>query len=79
MKLGLYKHHKGNYYEVIALARSSETTEEMVVYRALYDSKEFGHYQVWVRPKQMFEECIKNSIGNSIPRFEYIGEKLTTG
>jgi len=42
IKLGKYQHYKGNMYEVIGLARHSETLEEMVVYKALYISSEFG-------------------------------------
>jgi hypothetical protein len=54
MKLGIYKHFKGNEYEVITIAKDSETQEEMVVYRALY-----GKRDVWVRPLKMFIEKIK--------------------
>lgn len=46
---GLYRHYKGNDYEVIAVARHSETLEPVVVYRALY-----GEAGVWVRPYAMF-------------------------
>ncbi|MBR9692120.1 DUF1653 domain-containing protein [Candidatus Woesearchaeota archaeon] len=68
MKLGKYKHYKGNYYEVIGVAKHSETLQEMVVYKALYGDNSF-----WVRPKEMFFEMVDVD-GNEIPRFEYIGE-----
>ena len=54
---GLYKHYKGNLYEVICIAHHSETLEEMVVYKALYKTK-FGENSVWVRPAKMFEELV---------------------
>lgn len=50
----IYKHYKGHDYEVIGVARHSETLEEMVVYRAMYNSPEFGKNFLWVRPKEMF-------------------------
>lgn len=50
LKLGKYQHYKGQFYEVIGVARHSETLEELVVYRALYDSEEFGKNALWVRP-----------------------------
>ena len=52
--LGRYRHFKGNAYEVIALARHSETEETMVVYRALY-----GDGAVWVRPASMWHETVE--------------------
>ena len=68
IKLGKYRHFKGMEYEVIALARHSETLEEMVVYRALY-----GEGGVWVRPAAMWQESVTRD-GVTQPRFTYIGE-----
>ena len=71
LKLGKYKHYKGKYYEVIGLGRNSKTLEEVVCYKALYNSEKFGMNAWWVRPKKLFVEmvCID---GKEIPRFEYI-------
>jgi hypothetical protein len=55
MELGLYKHYKGNLYEVIGIASHSETLEEFVVYKATY--QEEGE-NLWVRPLSMFLETI---------------------
>ena len=70
LKLGKYQHYKGKFYEVIGVARYSETLEELVVYRALYDSEEFGKNALWVRPKSMFLELVEVN-GIKVPRFEY--------
>lgn len=65
-----YRHYKNKKeYTVIAIARHSETLEEMVVYRAEYESPEFGAGQVWVRPRAMFEETVTLSEGTSTYRF----------
>ena len=66
METGKYRHFKGNEYEVLYIARHSETMEEMVVYRALY-----GEHGVWVRPKEMFFEEITRD-GKTFKRFEKI-------
>lgn len=68
---GIYRHYKGNKYEVIGTARHSETLEELVVYKALYTSTEFGENALWVRPLKTFEEVIEVK-GKTIPRFEKI-------
>ncbi len=68
MQSGKYKHYKGKYYEVFGVARHSETLEELVVYCALYDSKESS---LWVRPKKMFLESVVVD-GKKVPRFEFI-------
>ncbi len=59
IKLGKYQHYKGNFYEVIGVARHSETLEELIVYKALYVSPEFGKDQIWVRPLKMFLEEVE--------------------
>ena len=64
--VGKYRHFKGNEYEVISIARHSETTEPMVVYRALY-----GDHGVWVRPAEMWNETIERD-GKTYQRFERI-------
>lgn len=68
IKLGKYKHFKGNEYEVLHIAKHSETSEDMVVYRALY-----GDFGIWVRPASMWNEVIERD-GKKIQRFTYIGE-----
>ena len=70
LKLGKYRHYKGNEYEVIGTAKHSETLEEMVVYKALY-----GNHDLWVRPLKTFTEEVEVE-GKKIPRFEYIGERF---
>ena len=67
-----YKHFKGNFYEVIAVARDCEDPQrELVVYKALYDSPEFGPNQVWVRSKEDFlAEVIKDGV--KMNRFEEV-------
>jgi hypothetical protein len=71
LKLGKYKHYKGKLYEVIGIGKHSETLEEFVVYRALYESKEFGKNQIWIRPKQMFLDKVFVD-GKEVLRFEFI-------
>ncbi len=73
IKLGKYQHFKGKFYEVVGIARHSETLEEMVVYKALYESKEFGKDALWVRPKKMFLETTTLD-GKEVPRFKYVGK-----
>lgn len=65
---GRYRHFKGNEYQVLGVARHSETDEEMVVYRALY-----GEGGLWVRPAAMWLENVTRD-GVTQPRFTYIGE-----
>ena len=67
IKLGKYRHFKGMEYEVIALAKHSESQEDLVVYRALY-----GEGQVWVRPASMWNETIERD-GKTYKRFTFLG------
>ncbi len=67
-KLGRYRHFKGKEYELVGLARHSETLEPMALYRPLYN--ESG---LWVRPWSMWNEEIDRD-GYKGPRFQYIGE-----
>lgn len=71
MKLGTYRHTKtGNLYSVLGVAKDSETLEDMVVYKCLYDNPTSD---LWVRPQKMFlENVVIND--QEVPRFEYIGE-----
>ena len=65
MKTGIYRHYKGGRYEVIGVARHSETEEHLVVYRPLY-----GERGLWVRPLGMFNETVEID-GDTFPRFRY--------
>ena len=65
---GRYRHFKGGEYQVIGVARHSETMEEVVVYRALY-----GEGGLWVRPAGMWLETVERD-GQCQPRFAYLGE-----
>ena len=67
IKPGRYRHYKGQEYEVIGIARHSETLEDLVVYRALY-----GEGEIWVRPKEMFLDTVEAG-GKRRPRFEFLG------
>jgi len=68
IKIGRYRHFKGNEYQVLYLAKNSETMEDMVVYQALY-----GERGIWVRPASMWNETVERD-GKTYTRFEYIGE-----
>ncbi len=69
LKKGIYKHFKGNKYELLDVAKHSETLEEMVVYKALY-----GDGGIWVRPISMWDEEVEFE-GKKVKRFTYLGEE----
>lgn len=73
MKLGLYQHYKGGFYEVIGVALHSETLEDLVVYRSTSREDNFALY---TRPKQMFEEVVTHNLIER-PRFLFIQELNT--
>ena len=66
LKLGLYQHYRGNFYQVIGLCRHTETLEVLVVYQSLY-----GDYGLWARPLTMFLENVEVN-GELLPRFKFI-------
>ena len=65
---GRYRHFKGGEYQVLGVAKHSETLEPMVVYRALY-----GEGGLWVRPAAMWNETVERD-GRTFRRFTYMGE-----
>ena len=68
IKRGKYRHTKtGNFYEVLGVALHSETLEQLVVYRPLYNTK----YELFVRPYDMFVEAVMIE-GEEKPRFEHL-------
>ena len=66
VQLGRYRHYKGYEYEVLGVARHSESEEEYVVYRACY-----GDRGLWIRPTAMFLETVIVD-GHSCPRFQFL-------
>lgn len=64
IRLGVYRHYKGNEYEVLGVGKHTETLEELVFYRSLHDNN------MWARPVRMFYESVDGSL-----RFEFIREK----
>lgn len=71
LRLGKYKHSKtGNFYQVLNVAKHSETLEDLVVYECLYDNP---LSKIWVRPLEMFLEDVELN-GKKVPRFVFIEE-----
>lgn len=70
IKKGIYRHFKGNLYEVLDIATNSESLEKYVVYRALY-----GEKALWVRPASMWNEKVTRD-GKTFKRFELVKEEI---
>lgn len=70
---GIYQHYKGNYYEMLYIARHSETLEPMVVYKALY-----GDGGIWARPAYMWNETVEHE-GQTAPRFRKLSLEERVG
>ena len=66
LQKGIYRHYKGNLYEVVDLARHSETQEYLVIYKTLY-----GDFSTWVRPLDMFKETVEG-VGEQVASFEFV-------
>jgi len=64
LQKGIYRHYKGNLYELLDIVNHSETLEKMVLYRALY-----GKGELWVRPISMWDEIVEVD-GKKVKRFE---------
>lgn len=73
IRLGVYRHYSGKEYDVLGVARHSETLEPLVLYRARYDAR-----LLWVRPRKMFEGYVKVH-GERVKRFTFVDERKNSG
>jgi hypothetical protein len=69
LELGVYEHYKGKRYQVLGVAKHSETLEDLVVYKKLYDDG-----GLWVRPYGMFMESVVVD-GKEVSRFKFISKE----
>ena len=67
IKPGVYRHFKGGVYQVLYIAKHSETLENMVIYKSMADGG------IWTRPASMWNEIVERD-GKCFPRFEYVSE-----
>jgi len=73
MEMWVYKHYKGNTYQIIALWKHSDTMEDYVVYQWQYNSEEFGNNPIRVKSVEEFEKDIEID-GQKAKRFVYLGK-----
>jgi hypothetical protein len=73
MEIWIYKHYKGNTYQILALGKHSDTLENYVIYQGLYNSEKFGNKPIRVKSVEEFEKDIKID-GQKIKRFVYLGK-----
>lgn len=73
LQSGIYEHYKGKRYEVLGVARHSETLGSFAVYRAMY-----GDHGLWIRPLDMFLETVEVD-GKQVPRFSLIKDEEEPG
>jgi hypothetical protein len=71
LKPGKYQHYKGQFYQVLGQAVHSETREELVLYKMLYETQDYSYGSLWVRPKSIFLESVIYK-GQERPRFKFI-------
>jgi hypothetical protein len=76
VELGLYQHYKGGLYEVVGIAKHSESLEELVVYRTYFAPGQLGDF--WVRPSAMFSEEVEVN-GRKKPRFRSVVDACKCG
>jgi hypothetical protein len=74
LQLGIYEHYKGKQYQVIGIGKHTETLEEFVIYKPLYDLKK-NQDVLWIRPKKMFLEKVSLE-GKLIQRFRFLKSQL---
>lgn len=67
----IYRHYKGKEYEVIGIARHSETLEKLVIYKSCYMDPDFPKGSLWARPKEMFFEEVDLN-GKKVARFKRV-------
>ena len=73
---GIYEHYKHKHrYQVLGIAIHTETMEKMVVYKALYETKDYGLNQLWIRPLKMFCEMVTHN-GETLKRFRFISSPI---